>query len=99
MSPLMFADVVINTSPVFTRNVALLAPRALSRSKYARRGAALVSATRAPRPARSGLAATVPVRLQPANNVAGFKLSDATVGSSTGLPSTWPFWSFRRNSR
>src|SRR5882724_7694563 len=83
----MFADVVINTSPVFTGNVALLAPAGtvtLEGTLAAK--LLLASATRAP-PAGAGvLSVTVPVEdCSPPTTVDGFKLIDATVGSGTGF--------------
>jgi hypothetical protein len=82
----MFADVVSNTSPVFTGNVALLAPAGtvtLEGTLAAK--LLLVSATRAPPAGAAALSVTVPVEdCSPPTTLAGFKLSEATVGSGSG---------------
>ena len=82
----MFADVVINTSPVFTGNVALLAPGGtVTLEGTLAAELLLVSATRAPPAGAAALSVTVPVEdCSPPTTVAGFKLSDATVGSGSG---------------
>ena len=83
----MFADVVINTSPVFTGNVALVAPAGtvtLEGTLAAK--LLLVSATRAPPTGAGALSVTVPVEdCRPPTTLAGFKLSDVSVGSGTGF--------------
>ena len=83
----MFADVVINTSPVFTENVALLAPAGtVTLEGTLAAELLLVSATRAPPAGAGALSVTVPVEdCSPPTTLAGFKLSDATVGSGNGF--------------
>ena len=83
----MFADVVSNTSPVFTGNVALVAPAGtVTLEGTLATKLLLVSATRAPPAGAGALNVTVPVEdCSPPTTLVGFKLSDVTVGSGNGF--------------